>query len=128
MKKIITSTILVASSIASALAQTTYTPTVANTTTVNGSAIQQFILLISNVTNALIPIAVTLALLSFFWFLVQFIWKGAEEGEKRKNALSGMGWSIVALFVMVSIWGLVGFIGSITGVGQGGKVPIPGVL
>ncbi len=114
---------LTVSTVTSAVAQ--YTAAVANATTVNGTAINQFILLVQNVTNALIPIAVTLAVLSFFWFLVQFIWKGAEEGEKRKSALAGMGWSIVALFVMVSIWGLVGFIGSITGIGQGGKVPIP---
>ncbi len=123
MKKIVTSIMLTVSTVTSAVAQ--YTAAVANATTVNGTAINQFILLVQNVTNALIPIAVTLAVLSFFWFLVQFIWKGAEEGEKRKSALAGMGWSIVALFVMVSIWGLVGFIGSITGIGQGGKVPIP---
>jgi hypothetical protein len=33
--------------------------------------------------------------------------------------------SILALFVMVSIWGLIGLLGSMLGVGQGGSSPIP---
>ncbi len=124
MKKILTSLTLALGTITQVSAQ--YTPgQVSNTTTVNGTAINQFIILIQNVTNALIPIAVTLAVLAFFWFLIMFIWKGSGDAAKRQEGLAGMGWSIVALFVMVSIWGLVGFIGSITGIGQGGKVPIP---
>lgn len=115
---------LAVATITSAAAQ--YTPgQVSNTTTVNGTAIQQFLQLVTNVTNALIPIAVTLAVLAFFWYLIKFIWYGKEDAVAKKVGLAGMGWSVVALFVMVSIWGLVGFIGSITGVGQGGKVPIP---
>lgn len=124
MKKILTSLTLALGTITQVSAQ--YTPgTISNTTTVNGSAIQQFLTLISNITNALIPIAVTLAVLAFFWYLIKFIWYGKEDAVSKKVGLAGMGWSVVALFVMVSIWGLVGFIGSITGVGQGGKVPIP---
>ncbi len=126
MKKIVTSTILAVSSIASAFAQ--YTAVVPSVTTVNDSAIGQFLGLITKITNALIPIAVSLAVLAFFWYLIKFIWYGKEDAESKKVGLAGMGWSVVALFVMVSIWGLVGFLGSITGVGQGGKVPIPGVL
>jgi hypothetical protein len=124
MKKILTTLTLALATITQVAAQ--YTPgAVANTTTVNGSAINQFILLIQNITNSLIPIAVTLAVLAFFWFLVRFIWKGSEDPAERDKMKGGMGWSIVALFIMVSIWGLVGFIGSITGVAQGGRVPIP---
>lgn len=124
MKKILTSLTLALGTITQVAAQ--YTPgAVAQTTTVNATAINQFITLISNVTNALIPIAVTLAVLAFFWFLIMFIWKGSGDATKRQEGLAGMGWSVVALFVMVSIWGLVGFIGSITGIGQGGRVPIP---
>ncbi len=129
MKKIVTSTILVVSSVALAFAQSTYVPgqQAVGVGAVSETAINKFIILISNVTNSLIPIAVTLAVLAFFWFLINFIWKGGEDGDARKKAVSGMGWSIVALFVMVSIWGLVGFIGSVSGIGQGGTVPIPKV-
>jgi hypothetical protein len=33
-----------------------------------------------------------------------------------------MGWSIFAIFVMVSIWGIIGFIGGVTGIEQGGSI------
>lgn len=125
MKKIVTSTILAVSSIATAFAQTGYTPAVSQQGTVTTTAIQSLVTFIDGLVNALLPIVVAIAVLAFFWFLVRFIWKGGEDPEARKKSLGGMGWSIVALFVMVSIWGLIGFIGSVTGIGQGGKVPLP---
>jgi hypothetical protein len=36
-----------------------------------------------------------------------------------------MGYSILAIFVMVSIWGIIGFIGNTLGVGAGGGAPVP---
>lgn len=127
MKKIATLAALAVASITTVFAQgSTYVAGQAAATTVNATAINQFITLIVNVTNSLIPIAVTLAVLAFFWYLIQFIWHGKEEAETKKKTLAGMGWSVLALFVMVSIWGLIGFIGSVTGIGQGGRVPIPG--
>ena len=75
----------------------------------------------------LTPLAVTAAVLAFFWFLIEFIWKGNADATKRAEGLRGMGYAVLALFVMVSIWGLVGFMGSIVGIGQGGSVPIPQV-
>jgi hypothetical protein len=56
-----------------------------------------------------IPIAAGLALLFFFWGLAKFIFK-ANDPTARKEGKNIMIWGIVALFVMVSIWGLVEFI------------------
>ena len=59
------------------------------------------------ITNTLIPIVFTLALLFFFWGVAKYIWgegMGKEEGKKI------MIWGVVALFVMASVWGLVAFI------------------
>jgi len=36
-------------------------------------------------------------------------------------------WGLVALFVMVSVWGLVRFIGDAVGVDQGGDIEVPTV-
>jgi hypothetical protein len=36
-------------------------------------------------------------------------------------------WSVVALFVMVSIVGIINFIGNAVGVNQGGSLPVPTV-
>lgn len=54
--------------------------------------------------NPLAAILVSLALLIFFWGIVQYIYSGGSEGHEHGRQL--MVWGIVALFVLVSIWGL----------------------
>ena len=94
---------------------------------VNGQALVQLLNVAQDILSRLVPFAITLAVVVFFWFLISFIWKGAADPAKRAESLKGMGWSVVALFVMVSIWGIVGFMASLTGIGQGGSIPIPSV-
>lgn len=73
------------------------------------------------------PIVVGIALLGFFWGLVSYIFAAGDEG-KRGEARQYMIWGIVALFVMVAVWGLVRFVGEAVGVtDQGGSVPVPTV-
>lgn len=71
-----------------------------------------------------LPIVVAIGLLSFFWGLVKFIWGGAEAKDEGKNLMI---WGLVALFVMVSVWGLVRFIGVSLGIGQGDTITVPSV-
>ena len=81
---------------------------------------------ISGLVNTLIPLTMALALLAFFWGLVRYIWNGASEEAKdegKRIMIAG----IVGLFVMVSIWGLVGIIGQTFGVRQGGSITPPTV-
>lgn len=94
---------------------------------VNGSALIQLLNVAQDILSRLVPFAVTLAVLAFFWYLIQFIWKGGQDPATKTSSLKGMGFSILALFVMVSIWGIIGLLGSIVGVNQGGNIPIPGV-
>ena len=68
-----------------------------------------------------------LAVISFFWFLIQFIWKGSKDPAEQQKSLKGMGYSILALFVMVSIWGIIALAASILGVNVGGNISIPGI-
>jgi hypothetical protein len=83
-----------------------------------------------NLVDKALPIVVALALLGFFWGLAKFILNANDE-DKRKEGKQLMIWGIVGLFVMVSVWGLVQFIGNALGVGSGGNnpttVPIPTV-
>jgi len=74
--------------------------------------------------NTATPVAVGLALLAFFWGLAKFIFSAGDE-EKRKEGKKVMGWGIVALFVVVAIWGIVFFISIALGVGIGGSAPSP---
>ena len=73
------------------------------------------------------PIVVALALLYFFWGLATYILAGGEE-EARAKGKGMMIWGIIALFVIVSIWGLVGILQGTFGVSGGGTTAIPGVL
>jgi hypothetical protein len=67
-----------------------------------------------------VPLLVGVALLAFFWFLVEFIWKGKDSPDEQKKGKSGMFYAILAIFVMVSIWGIIAFVGQILGINQGG--------
>jgi hypothetical protein len=81
---------------------------------------------INNLVNQLIPLTMALALLAFFWGLVKYIWSsGNEEGKADGKNIMIAG--IVGLFVMVSIWGLVGIIAQTFGVRTGGTQTPPGV-
>ena len=90
---------------------------------VSGGPLLQLLNLAQTLVSRLVPFMIGLALIAFFWYLIQFIWKGDESPEKRQAGLKGMGYSILALFVMVSIWGIIGVLGNILGTPQGGGIP-----
>lgn len=126
MKKALSFLSLVAGSIMVASAQIAV-PVVSTTGQVNGSALFGLLATAQTLVGRLVPFAVGVAVLAFFWYLIQFVWHGQENAEAKKISLKGMGYSVLALFIMVSIWGIVGALGSMLGIGQGGSVPIPGV-
>ena len=56
--------------------------------------------------NLATPIVVALALLYFFWGLAGDILNAGNE-EKKKQGRDIMIWGILALFIMVSVWGII---------------------
>ncbi len=60
----------------------------------------------SDLINRLIPFIIALTVLIFLWGIFKFVIAGGD-GEARKEAQGYIIWGIVALFVMVSVWGLV---------------------
>src|SRR3954465_11709191 len=99
--------------IVSALA---FSPMLAFAQAGNLNNVQFLLQRIGNLVGLALPIVVGLALLGFFWGLMRFIFGGANP-EVQKGAKQMMIWSIIALFLMLSVWGLVRFIGSTLGVG-----------
>ena len=126
MKKALTFLTIISASVSTVFAQVSI-GIGATQGQVNGGALLQLLALAQTIVTRLVPFAVGLAVLAFFWYLIEFIWKGAADPAKRQESLKGMGFAVLALFVMVSIWGIVGFAGSLLGIGQGGTVPIPGI-
>ncbi len=51
-----------------------------------------------------------IALLVFFWGLLKFLFKIGGDAKAAEEGKTFMIWGTIALFVMVSIWGLVRFI------------------
>ena len=123
MKKAL-SLLLVTVGGAAVASATVLQPTVQDTKLNNVSTlVTQF----SGIAGQLIPLAVTVGVVAFFWFLIKYIMQGGDNPDGKGASMKGMGYSILAIFVMVSIWGIVGTIGSMFGVGQGGTAPIPSV-
>jgi hypothetical protein len=73
---------------------------------------------IGSFINLATPIVVALALLGFFWGLAVYIFQSGTD-EKRKKGLSIMIWGIIALFVMLSVFGIINALQSTLGVGNG---------
>lgn len=87
-------------------------------------SLQTVIAEVGRVIDFLLPVAVSLALLTFFWGLIKYLWN-LDNQEARKEGKSLMTYGILALFVMVSIWGIVIFIGRSLGIYQGGAIQPP---
>ena len=80
---------------------------------------------IAGIINILTIIVVALALLAFLWGLMSYLFGGAETKEVGRDRMI---YGIIALFVMISVWGLVRVLNNTLGVGAGGSAPIPGVV
>ncbi len=59
---------------------------------------------VSGIINAIIPIVLALAVLFFFWGLAMYMFKA---GENKEEGLNIMIMGTIAIFVMVSIWGII---------------------
>jgi hypothetical protein len=65
--------------------------------------------------KTIIPLLFTLAVAGFIWGIIQFYLNPNNE-EQRKSGKAFMLWGIIALFVMISMWGLVAVLGNTFGV------------
>jgi len=64
---------------------------------------------------SVIPLLFILAVASFIWGVVQYVINSDEEAKRAKGR-NYMIWGIIALVVMVSIWGLVQIFGNTFGI------------
>ncbi len=71
---------------------------------------------IRNLFNAAVPLIISLAIIYFLWYVFQYAIAGDEE--KKGAAKSGMFYGIVAIAVMVSVWGLVNILVNTFGFGS----------
>ncbi|MDO8522160.1 MAG: hypothetical protein Q7S08_02645 [bacterium] len=68
------------------------------------------------ILNGVIFLFITIAIVVFFWGLIQYLANiGGEDAAKKGIQL--MIWGIIALFVMVSVWGIIRLLQNTFGVG-----------
>jgi len=67
------------------------------------------------ITKSVIPLIFALAIAMFVWGVVMYVINSNEEAKKAKGR-QFMIWGIVALTVMVSVWGLVAILGNTFGI------------
>ena len=67
------------------------------------------------INNAIIPLIFALAVVMFVWGVVQYVINSDEEAKKEKGR-QFMLWGLIALTVMVSVWGLVRILGTTFGI------------
>ncbi len=65
---------------------------------------------------------ITLAIVVFFWGLVRYI---ISDGESRAAGLQTIFYSIVAIFIMVSIWGVIHLLQATFGVNNSNSAETP---
>jgi uncharacterized sodium:solute symporter family permease YidK len=65
---------------------------------------------VMGVITSLIPIVIAIAVLVFLWGVLQYV--VAKDEDKQKEARGVMLYGIIALFVMVSVWGFVNLLGT----------------
>ena len=75
-----------------------------------------FNLVTCNISKFVIPLIFALALAAFIWGVMQFFILNPDEEAKREEGKQFILWGIVALAVMLSVWGLVKILGNTFGI------------
>jgi succinate dehydrogenase/fumarate reductase cytochrome b subunit len=80
----------------------------------------------TNVVQALGTLAITAAVVAFFFGVVQFIWASREgKGPEMDKGKQFMLWGLIALFVMFSVWGIVKFAQNVLGIQGTDQITVP---
>src|SRR3989344_3131392 len=71
--------------------------------------VKDLIRAVGGLINPIIAILVGVALLAFLWGLAKFIFRLGGDEKAVEEGKRIMKWGLIALFVMVSVWGIISF-------------------
>ena len=69
-----------------------------------GAGLMGTLVTVNRFLNGIIGIIITIAIIVFFWGLVRYL---TDVGEEKHKGLIMMFYGLIALFVMVSVWGII---------------------
>jgi fumarate reductase subunit D len=87
-----------------------------------GNTLQNLIYSVQDIITSLFPILVGIAVLFFFYEIIMLITKGKDKPEEKAKAITGIIYSLVAIFIMLTFFGLVKILASTVGVQTGDSV------
>ena len=74
-------------------------------TVASAQNLQNIVAMLFGLFNNLVVLFILVAVVVFFWGLIKYLWSmGTEDAHQ---GLKIMFWGLIAIFVMVSIWGLI---------------------
>jgi len=62
------------------------------------------------IVNSVVPLLFALATVAFVWGIINYYLINQDNENKKKAGKSFMIWGLIALFVMLTVWGLVGIL------------------
>lgn len=92
-----------------------FAPVLAFAQNPNLTGLQAILDFIATTVRTLIPIIFGLAIVFFFWGLVTFL-RAAGDPKAQENGRNQMIWGVIAIAVMISIYGLVAWLQTTFGV------------
>ena len=109
-----------------------FSPTLALAVAANGASAADLTFLdtltkqVGKAVGSLIPIMFALALIWFFWGLIKFI-RSAGDPKEAANGKNIMIYGVIAIAVMISIYGIVFWLQNLLGISNVPTVTPPGV-
>lgn len=88
----------------------------------SAQSLQGALTTIGNLANNLVAFLIVIAIIVFFFGLIKYLGGGTEMKAK---GLQIMLYGIIALFVMVSVWGLVRLLQNTFGITNNAPIPPP---
>lgn len=85
---------------------TIFLPGIAGAQVTGTSRLYEMLVDFSGLLTFAVPVIFGLAMIYFFWGTANFILKDAGNEKTRRDGLNKIIWGVVALFVFVSIWGI----------------------
>ena len=92
----------------------------------NLSGLSQLVTEIGQIVSKIIPLMFALAIIYFFWGLIQFL-RGAGDPKLHDQGKMHMIYGIIALAVMISVYGLILWLQTNLGVSSVTSLPLPTV-
>jgi hypothetical protein len=80
------------------------------------SFVANLIAQVGGIVRLLPPILTGIAVIAFFVYLIRYFLISKDNADNKKKDLSGMMYSLLAIFVMVALWGIIAFFGDAIGI------------